>query len=219
MSTGFNALKFLTAPLFFVLLVFQRLMAENLQGVPKFRFLLSLSLVFFLNTPFYSYAVPTDEAEGLPCVVKSNDVLSCRARDKKHNVYLSYGSVTGGEITDGKDIYRIRWGKHSTFERIVFDIHYGDSEEDYGPVDVPCYFEIRYVPSRLKFEVDFSGAREASATIPILARSRLISYIDFRNLYGDSSVGYVIKLKRPVKFEVFELHNPARVVIDIKRRH
>ncbi|RKZ52112.1 MAG: hypothetical protein DRR08_28635 [Candidatus Parabeggiatoa sp. nov. 2] len=36
MSTGFNTLKFLTAPLFFVLLVFQPLMAGSLQGVPKY---------------------------------------------------------------------------------------------------------------------------------------------------------------------------------------
>ena len=138
-----------------------------------------------------------------------------KARDDKHNIYLSDGSVTGGEITDGRNIYSIRWGKHSTFERIVFDIHEGVYGEDYGPTDVPCHFEIRYEPSRLKFEVEFNGARDASATIPELTRSRLIRYIDSKNLQDDSAIGYIIKLKRAVKFEVFELHNPARVVIDV----
>jgi len=72
MKSGFNTLKFPTS-LFFVVLVFQPIMAGKLQGVPKFRFLLYLSLVFFLNTPFYSYAVPTYEAKVLPCVEKLND--------------------------------------------------------------------------------------------------------------------------------------------------
>jgi len=136
--------------------------------------------------------------------------------DKQFNYTKEPVSVQGGEITDGRDLRNIRWGKHPEFERIVLDIYKG-AYYDKGPVvPVPCYFVVEYEYYPFRFTVTLNGIRARNAeyrSFPessIIEETYLIPYLD------DSGIKFAIALGGPVEFEVFELHNPGRIVIDLR---
>lgn len=135
--------------------------------------------------------------------------------DKK-DVYISSGTVQGGEITDGMDIRDIRWSKHITFERIVLHIYKSEDGKKGLPAPVPCHFEIEYEQRPFRLVFTLSGVRRFSATFPKLTGSNLINDIH-KIIYPDNSVAkFAVELKEPIEYEVFELHNPAMIVVDIR---
>lgn len=56
--------------------------------------------------------------------------LGLKATVGKKNIYRDSGKVVGGQPTDGKDFYSIRFGKHNDFERLEFDIHEWVTDEN-----------------------------------------------------------------------------------------
>jgi hypothetical protein len=145
-----------------------------------------------------------------------------KANVGKKDIYIDSGKVMGGQPTDGKDLYFIRFGKHDTFERLVLDIHAwtgdaGVTSRGMGPpAAIPCQFEVTYeeYPFRLFFELE--GVRWSSATFPNFSPSDYISGMHFIFSEDWGNERLAVTLKKPIKYEVFELHNPARIVVDIK---
>jgi hypothetical protein len=147
-----------------------------------------------------------------------------KAHVGKKDSYLESGKIMGGQPTDGKDLYSIRFGKHETFERLVLNIDEWTTDENLipkgksPPAAIPCQFEItcEEYPFRLFF--DLEGVRWSSATIPTLSSSEYISgmYFIFPDSWGNGRLA--VTFKNPMQYEVFELHNPARIVVDIKAR-
>ncbi len=136
--------------------------------------------------------------------------------DKQFNYTFEEAIIQGGEITDGRDLRNIRWGKHPEFERIVLDIYEGAYYEKGPVVPVPCHFVVEYEYYPFRFTVTLNGIRARNAeyrSIPessVIEETYLIPYLD------DSGIKFGIALKGPVEFEVFELHNPGRIVIDMR---
>jgi hypothetical protein len=133
----------------------------------------------------------------------------------KRNIYLDSGTVTRGLTPPGgTDVYDIRFSKHGTFERLVFEIR--DTTDD-KPSKTPCFFEVTYEQYPFRLVVDLDNTRlQFSADFPNFSNSNYISGIYYLPSETSGNYKFALTLKKPIKFEVFELHNPGRIVIDIK---
>ena len=143
-------------------------------------------------------------------------------KEKKDIYNFTYGSIQGGEMADGLDVKNVRWGKHDGFERLVFDIYkWGGPTKPEGifPNDYPGSFELKF-QNELILCLRFDGYRAFSANPPDLYSSKLIEQteLEIGEYPADvSDYNFLIKLKKPVKLEVFELDSPARIVVDFKQ--
>ena len=143
-------------------------------------------------------------------------------KDKQHN-YISSGSFEGGEVTDGLDVKDVKWVKHGKYERIILYIYKwggNDKPEETKPVDVPGYFKISSGKNDESLDVQLGGYRAFTAKLPHFEKSNLIRDITLptgEKLVTGNGFSFAIGFKIPVRFEVFELHSPARIVIDFKR--
>ncbi|MCX5887851.1 MAG: hypothetical protein NTY36_00180 [Deltaproteobacteria bacterium] len=157
-------------------------------------------------------------------VPTASDSQPIKAKVDKQNIYRDSGKVMGGQRTDGKDLYSIKFGKHDTFERLVLSIHKWTTDEnlipkgDSPPAAIPCQFEVTYEEYPFRLYFDLEGVRWTSATLPTLASSEYISsmYFIFPDSWGNARLA--VTFNKPMQYEVFELHDPARIVVDIKAR-
>ncbi|MBU4233778.1 MAG: WG repeat-containing protein [Proteobacteria bacterium] len=155
--------------------------------------------------------IPQDPAT-YPIVVRP----PIKAHLGKQDTYIDSGTVQGGELTaDGIDLFSISFAKHDTFERLVFDLHQWNMKGN-PPAVRPSFFLVAYeqYPYRLVFEIE--GIRMVNATFPNFAGSNYINNLHVAGSLGDSGVKYALTLKKPIEFEIYELHQPARIVVDIK---
>lgn len=150
----------------------------------------------------------------LPAVSLAEDYA---AGSGKRHIYHRSGKVIGGQITDGKDIYGITWSKHEDFERIVLEISEASwGTEEKAPAEVPCHFVIKHenYPPRLVFTL--SGVRAFSAKMPACKDSDLMRDI-YRIIYlDDAGARFAVAFSKLIEFEVYERHDPARIVVDIR---
>ena len=145
------------------------------------------------------------------------------AGNEKKDIYnFTHGSIQGGQIADGLDVKNVRWGKHDGFERLVFDIYkWGGPTKPEGiiPNDYPGSFELIF-QNELILYLRLNGYRAFSADPPDLYDSKLLEKAELQiseETADDSGYDFLIKLKQPVKLEVFELDSPARIVLDFKQ--
>ena len=144
-----------------------------------------------------------------------------KAEVDKQNIYHDSGKVIGGQRTDGKDLYSIKYSQHDTFERLVIGIHQWLTDEKGvavagPPAAIPCSFEVTYEEYPFRLVFDFEGVRWRSATFPKFPGSDFISDIHSMFAHSWGNDRFAVILKKPIKYEVFELHNPAKIVVDIK---
>ena len=113
----------------------------------------------------------------------------------------------------------VRFDKHKDYERIVLDFV---DKEAYSPVDkkgTPSDFLPKYwltnegAPNRIVFEFQ---TRNAIGKLPDLAKSTLVRRCYTIPTLDDAGARFVIEFKKDLEFEVFELHKPARLVIDVR---
>ena len=145
----------------------------------------------------------------------TSESQTIKAKVGKKNIYLDSGKVQGGlGKPGGMNVYAIRFSKHGTFERLVLEIH---ERRINRPYDTPCFYEVTYEQYPLRLVVDLDSTRsEFSADFPNFANSDYISGEYSLLSYDWGNYIFALTLKKPIKFEVFELHNPARIVIDLK---
>jgi len=120
-------------------------------------------------------------------------------------------SFDGGKITDGLEVKKIRVGRHEDYVRLVFDIY----EEGVAAMAVGDY-KAHYNKAKNDIEVLLNGYRKFSASLPSFGVSSPIEQIYFENYRDDSAYKFHIKLRGESKVRIFDLENPARLVIDIK---
>jgi hypothetical protein len=142
----------------------------------------------------------------------------------KQGAYVDSGAFQGGIITDGADIREIRWQQVDDKERIVIHVfNWNGLDNDYDPVPFvePCHFRLESETHPHTLRLSFGGARDFTAyrSLPALntalADSGLVHSIYPVMVLDDSAGELGIILKKRVRFEVYELHDPARIVIDL----
>lgn len=127
--------------------------------------------------------------------------------------FISSGTFTGGSITDGQDIYSVRYGLHETFERLVFDIYGWTGSEPTETVPQIGVYEAVVSNDGKLLTITVEGARGAFASRTETDFPNIQS-IEYFYPGSDSAVGIRITLAGQGAFKVFELKEPARLIVD-----
>ena len=150
-------------------------------------------------------------------VLKKARPVIVQAHINKKNTFIHEGIVRGGQIYDPIHVNGLRWGKHAGFERLVMDIYKFVGYAEQGPpIVTPHRFEVAYehYPFRLVFTLftvqSFSAEKINFSETDLIQNFYPLPY------WGDEGVKITIVLNGPIEFEVFELHNPAKIVIDLR---
>ena len=114
----------------------------------------------------------------------------------------------GGYLSDGLDISNIRQSQHGNMLRLVFDSK-GDSNGKVGS------YSFVYYPDKYLITTVLGGYRNFSATLPKFSEDSMVEKIYMDEYLDDSGYKFHIKLREDVKVKVFNLENPARIVLDI----
>jgi hypothetical protein len=137
------------------------------------------------------------------------------------NGFTDNSSVSGGVITDGKVLSKIRTGEQPGFERIVFDIYervgsFGSN--DLKASNTACHYDIKYSKTNNSMTIILSGVRFSNVPRIVNVKTPLINYIKQIVYDDDSAFCYEISFKQEILYKAYVLQNPARVVIDIKSK-
>ena len=124
----------------------------------------------------------------------------------------------GGYLSDGLDIAKIRQSKEGEDKlRLVFDIHKQSVKS--GSLGEPSKrvgsYNFIYYPEKNLITAIVSGYRAFSASLPKFSSSSIVEKIYMDKYLDDSGYKFHIKLKDDAKVKVFDLQNPARIVVDI----
>lgn len=138
------------------------------------------------------------------------------AKTTKEDEYVENGLFVGGEITDGKVIDEMDHGLHDGFERLVLDVYEGNFQEVRGQAKIPNYFEVaqEYYPARLVYTLN--GIRDQAHEFPNFEESTLFSYMDILPVFDDSAMILASYFNESVEYEVFEMHEPGKIVTDVR---
>lgn len=119
-----------------------------------------------------------------------------------------YGPILeGGILTESSIVQNIRMGNHDGFERIVIEF---DHEEI-----VPKYKASYYrCPDSAILHMEGTGQFVANA--PKTDKSKLVESVYPVATFDESSHRLGMVFRKPVTVSVFEMQNPARIVMDIK---
>ncbi len=140
------------------------------------------------------------------------------ATEGKSGTYIARGSFTGGEVKDGRDVHDIEWSVHEGFERIEIRIHEAKwlDSENATPAALPCWFSVSREDFPARLLVVVRGTRMFSAAPPELPPAALVRGF-YRIIYlDDAGSMFAFEINNDTEFEVFERHDPAVIVIDIR---
>ena len=114
----------------------------------------------------------------------------------------------GGYLSDGLDISKIRQSQHGDMLRLVFDSK-GDTTGKVGS------YSFIYYPDKYLITAIIGGYRNFSATLPQFSKNSVVEKMYMDEYLDDSGYKFHIKLREDAKVKVFNLENPARIVVDI----
>jgi len=136
----------------------------------------------------------------------------------KQDQYMQGGVFTGGEMKDATMIGNIEHGIHEEFERLVLDLHEWIPEETGEPKSVPSSFEVikEAYPSRLVYSLQGLRAQPSHEDLPDLESAAYFSSMAITPMFDDTTVELAAYLQDSTEFEVYELHEPAKIVTDVR---
>ncbi len=133
--------------------------------------------------------------------------------------FKSYGYFTGGKPASDLDVHTVRWHQHQGYERVVFDIYKYNgifSDTPFIKADKTGHYQIgSEMQNSLELDGEVSGYRAFSAAFPSFAHSHMVKSIEVFP-EDDGNYLFTMHLKRPVRYKVFSLKNPARIIIDLR---
>ncbi|MFK5975966.1 MAG: hypothetical protein QM493_05620 [Sulfurovum sp.] len=128
--------------------------------------------------------------------------------------------LSGGSITDGLDLAKLRVGEHIGYTRMVFNINYGEGygkEKANTPADMTGNYLFKLADNNISIEAIFSGFRSSSFIFNDKNSTRLksINLLKGEAYDDDSSFSYHIELHKKVEIKAFILPKPSRIILDI----
>jgi len=121
------------------------------------------------------------------------------------------------EIENGLDIGTIRISETKNHTRLVFDSYkWNDTTEHLGDkVNKVGSYTFDYDPDKLLITVVLHGYRAFSAELPKFSSKSIVDKIYLDKYLDDNGYKFYIKLRYDSKVKLFDLKNPARIVVDI----
>jgi hypothetical protein len=143
------------------------------------------------------------------------------AERTKNNAYIKEGMFTGGDrSTDQIEIQNIRRSSNKKFERIVIDLKKGDGKKS-TELSHPPYYQAAMHYEKARFDVTLFGSPRLTfnpkKVVSAFKKSSVITGIKLLPKLEDDSWTFYLELKPGSLVEVFELSQPARIIIDIKK--
>lgn len=142
------------------------------------------------------------------------------AEAKKTGFYIQDGLFTGGDKTIQDSVVRdIRRGPNKGFERVVIELS-GNAGGENQTLQRPPYYQVAVSPeeSRLAFTI-WGNPKVDFDTKQMVAKFKSSAVIQNVSLYPKlekENWTFVFEMKPGHSVEVFELSNPARIIVDIK---
>jgi hypothetical protein len=140
----------------------------------------------------------------------------------KREVYLKEGSFTGGDRNSSDfRVKEIRLAANPAgYDRVVIDFA-GNSVSGKSELARPPFYIVELNPENKRVQVTLFGKPKldfsSQSSIQAARKTKLVSKLEFIPIVNSDRWTWSIETKAPVKAEVFELSNPARVIIDLKR--
>ncbi len=151
-----------------------------------------------------------------------DDLKFKQALKLKKEFYISSGAFTGGDRTSGDfTVSNVRVASNPAgYDRVVIDLA-GNHQGEKSALDRPPFYliEIDSANKRVlvtlygKPKLDFStmGANQSTK------KTKIVSNFEFTPLANKDRWSWAIHTHQTPKVEVFELTQPARIIIDIKQ--
>ena len=121
---------------------------------------------------------------------------------------------TGGIISDGLDIKMIRSSQNETRTRLVFDSYKSGREASQSG-----NYTFTYNPKKQQIIAVVNGYRKFSALTspkaPLFPSNGIVQSIKMETYRDDSGFKFSINLNSSASVNIFELSNPARIIVDI----
>jgi hypothetical protein len=140
----------------------------------------------------------------------------------KKEVYLTEGSFSGGDrASSDYRITQVRIAANPAgYDRIVIDLS-GNTMGEKSTLSRPPFYMVELDPSNHKVNVTLYGKPKldfsTQTAIQSARKTKTISKLDFVPLVNSDRWTWSIQSQAAVKAEVFELTDPARIIIDLKK--
>ena len=124
---------------------------------------------------------------------------------RKKSIYLERGIFYSPEHKTQSRLIGLRHSDKGNHERIVFDFDTSGAPRVYGHLS----------QKEQKLYIDFFNSTMESP-LPFSVQSRYVRSVNFFPL-GHGSLSVEIKFKMGTSADIFYLHSPGRLVIDVKK--
>jgi hypothetical protein len=140
-------------------------------------------------------------------------------KNKKKNISIFQG-FSGGMISGNLDMGNIRLEKNPQYTRLIFESYnYEEDKASTKPARYSGIYTASYREETHAIDLSINGYRSFSALEgkekKIYKEDSIIQDIEIKKSSEDHHSHFIITLKQGAKINVFELHNPARIIIDI----
>ena len=155
---------------------------------------------------------------GAMAALRPNQVKTADGR--KTDAYLSDGVVVGGDrAIDDVVIRDIRRAPNSGFERVVIDLD-GTRGGEPAAIKRPPYYQVAVTSDEQRIVFTIWGrpklAFDTSKVSGAFKKSANIKDVQLMPRLDDDSWTFVLGLKPHQSVEVFELSQPARIIVDVR---
>lgn len=170
---------------------------------------------FLVLTLAFSASLPTAQAQ-------VDSLRFKQALKLKKNFYLGDGSFTGGDRASSDfTVSNVRVASNPEgYDRVVIDLS-GNRLGEKSKLSRPPFFLVEVDPALKRINVTLYGKPKIDfSTMTALRASRkgtVIKEFEFIPLVEQDRWTWVIHTFQAPKAEVFELTDPARIIIDVKR--
>lgn len=150
-----------------------------------------------------------------------DDLKFKQALKVKKDFYLSEGAFTGGDRTSGDfTVSNVRVAANPAgYDRVVIDIA-GNHQGEKSPLNRPPFYLVEMDPSDQRVIVTLYGKPKLDfstmASNQSAKKAKVIDELEFTPLANKDRWTWAIHTRQVAKAEVFELTQPARIIIDLK---
>ena len=149
-----------------------------------------------------------------PTEVLINDIIRKRVSQPRE-------SFSGGAIANELDMATIRIGKSSDYTSIIFDSYQyaGRNTIPTKKSSVSGTYLFTYEPSKNSIVGLIDGYRSFSALMSdqrkLFSDSKVVENIYVLKHIGNDGIKFVIKLRKNVRVNIFDVKNPGRIIVNL----
>lgn len=142
------------------------------------------------------------------------------ADEKKNLAYIRDGLIVGGDHAVNEFVVKdIRRASNAGFERVVIDL---DGNRNGEPVAISRapYFQVAVSPDEKRMVLSIFGrpklAFDSGKVLRSFQKSSIVGKVTLLPRLEDDVWTFVLELKQGAPVEIFELHSPVRLIVDLK---